>query len=689
MTDLPRPQGLKAVIDEPNPLRLGRSRRDKSSLFSASRVLARASSAWVSPKASAVTRPFPPVRYDPAARPLAMPRQDLRESPAAPRLGADPWPRRLALILGAALASGIVGALLLDAFGDRGLSALEATTVVLSVLLAGWIGFGFVSAAAGFVVAWRAPATPEAPPVTSLARTALLLPAYNEDPGLIFSAAQAMAEDLARLNLTARFDIFVLSDTRDEAVARAESAAYLRLKLRLGGAPGLFYRRRAENIDRKAGNVGEWVETHGAAYGYMVVLDADSLLTAETLQTLAAEMDRDPELGLLQTVPTIVNAHTPFARLQQFASRLYGPVFAAGQQWWSGAEGNYWGHNAIIRVAAFADSAGLPHLPGPRPWCGHIMSHDFVEAALLRRRGWAVRTLAALGGSYEEAPPTLLDTAVRDRRWCQGNLQHVRLLGATGLHPISRLHLLMGVLAYLASPLWLLLLIAGAVTWSSEHFARGSRAYFEVGSVFVFNLALLAIPKLLALILALKDGRLRAGFGGAGRLILGVLVETLASLLITPVTMMMQSVAVADVLIGRDSGWKPQRRDGVEISSRDAWRAHRGHVALGVLGALGALFLNRYLLVWAGPVFLSLALSSLLSLHTSRPSGRAVGALPGLLRIPEDSAPPPVLVRARELRAAYAAEADLRPALDVLFREDAPVYEIKARRWAPQSRQAA
>jgi membrane glycosyltransferase len=614
-----------------------------------------------------------------------MPAQDLGVSSAAPALAREAtdqhWDRRLSLLLGAPVIGAFVGYPLIDAFSARGFTPAELITVVLSVLLAVWVGFGFLSALAGFGALWRAGGATAPPPdfvAAAKARVALLLPAYHEDPGLIFAAAEAMAEDLRRLGARDRFDIFVLSDTREAAVARAELSAFLRARLRLGPEPALHYRRRPENTDRKAGNIGEWVEAHGGAYDYMVVLDADSLLTGETLLALSADMDADPGLGLLQTVPTIVNAHTPFARLQQFASRLYGPVYATGQQWWSGSEGNYWGHNAMIRVAAFAQSAGLPHLPGPRPWGGHIMSHDFVEAALLRRRGWAVRTRADLSGSYEEAPPTLLDTAARDRRWCQGNLQHARLLGARGLHWVSRLHLLMGIIAYLASPVWLMLLVAGALAWSSERLAPGSRVYGEVVGVFAFTLALLAGPKVLALILALRSRASRAGFGGAPCLVAGVVVETLASLLITPVMMLMQSVAVIDVLIGRDSGWKPQRRDGVEISGKDAWRAHRGHVALGLLGAAGALAFNRYLLFWAGPVFLSLALSSLLSLHTSRPSSAREGVLPGLLRIPEDAAPPPVLVRARQLRAAYAAEADLRRAIDLLFRDPAPVYEIKA-----------
>jgi membrane glycosyltransferase len=649
----------------------------------------------VDPATSPAT--YPALAFVPADARLAMPDQDLGRAPLSRRLAEAPPGRRRIVLAGAACIAAVAGGLLLDALDRRGLTILEAVTLGLSVLLCAWVGFGFMSATAGFVAAWRDRRRLDDAPVTppSGVRTAILMPVHNEDPGLVFSGLEAMAEDLERLGAGDAYDVFVLSDTRDAAIAEAEATAFLRLQMRAAGraGPRLHYRRRAQNIDRKAGNIAEWVERFGGAYDFMLVLDADSLMTGETILALTAGIARDPGLGLLQSVPTIVNARTPFARLQQFASRLYGPVFAAGQQWWSGEEGNYWGHNAIIRVAAFAESCRLPHLSGPRPWGGHIMSHDFIEAALLRRRGWAVRTLAGLGGSYEEAPPTLLDTAVRDRRWCQGNLQHVRLLGAAGLHWVSRLHLVMGVCAYLVSPLWLALLVCGSLVWPKERFAVGSLAYDEVGAVLVLTLALLAAPKLmaLALALALSSPARRRRFGGARGLIAGVALETLASLLLTPVSMVMQAVAVFDVVVGRDSGWKPQRREGVEMSSADAWRAHRGHVLLGVVGGLGAWLTDRYLLVWAGPVFLSLALSAALSFHTSRPRGGAWTSLPRFLRIPEDSAPPRVLVRARALRAAYAAEAPLRRRIAFLLREEPAVYEVKAdRRWtSPRQSQAA
>jgi membrane glycosyltransferase len=621
----------------------------------------------------------------PTAR-LSMPRQDLRRAPSR-RFAQAPsglGGRRALVFLGALAFAALFGGVLMRVLGRDGVSALEWVTIAISAVLGGWVGLGFISATAGFLAVLRERARPVARALAEpVGRTAILLPVYNEDPGLILAAAQAIAEDIRRVGHAGLYDLFILSDTRDEVIARDEATGLLRLRLRLGdGGPGVFYRRRLQNTDRKAGNIGDWTQSHGAAYDYMLVLDADSLMTGETIAALTAGMDADPRLGLLQTAPTIVGGETPFARLQQFASRLYGPVFARGQQWWSGDEGNYWGHNAIIRVAAFAESAGLPHLTGPRPFGGHILSHDFVEAALLRRRGWAVRTDAALGGSYEEAPPTLLDTAARDRRWCQGNLQHARVVGAAGLHWLSRAHLVMGIFAYLTPALWLMLLVTAAFVWPWQQLETDSAEFHQVTALFELALALLMAPKLMALGLALTSPRLRAGFGGGLRLCLGFIGESLAAIFTTPVMMVMQSVAVAEVALGRDSGWKPQRREGAELNRRDAWRAHRGHVLLGVAGGLGALFLSKYLLVWASPVFLSLTLSALLSLHTSKPRQGGGARRRDLFRIPEDETPPPVLTRATELRRRHAGEAGLRRRIEVLFRAAVPMYQFTAPRHA-------
>ena len=204
----------------------------------------------------------------------------------------------------------------------------------------------------------------------------------------------------------------------------------------------------------------------------MLILDADSLMTGDTIVRLVAAMEAHPKVALIQTLPIVVNARSLFARWQQFAGRLYGPMLAAGIAWWHGSEGNYWGHNAIIRVRAFAEQAGLPELRGRKPFGGHILSHDFIEAALMRRGGWAIHMAPTLGGSYEETPPSISDFAARDRRWCQGNLQHLALLPTRGFHWVSRLHLLTGIGSYLTAPLWLIFLVFGILVSLQAQFVR-------------------------------------------------------------------------------------------------------------------------------------------------------------------------------------------------------------------------
>ena len=287
------------------------------------------------------------------------------------------------------------------------------------------------------------------------------MPTYNEDPAAIFGAACAMMRDLHARGAGEAFDLFLLSDTTRADVWLDEQALADAARADPEIGARIFYRHRGRNLRRKAGNIADWVERWGSAYPFMLVLDADSLMEATCIIELARRMEADETLGILQTAPQLIGGATPLARVQQFASRVYGPVLTRGLRAWFGDAGNYWGHNAIIRTEAFADCGGLPELPGKPPFGGLILSHDFVEAAFVRRGGYAVRMADDLPGSFEHAPPNLIELAGRDRRWCQGNLQHARLLGTAGLHPLSRLHLFMGVMSYLASPLWLLFLLAG------------------------------------------------------------------------------------------------------------------------------------------------------------------------------------------------------------------------------------
>jgi membrane glycosyltransferase len=390
----------------------------------------------------------------------------------------------------------------------------------------------------------------------------------------------------------------------------------------------------------------------------MIILDADSLMTGDTIVRLAAALEKHPEVALIQTLPIVVNARTLFARLQQFSGRLYGPLIAAGVAWWHGSEGNYWGHNAIIRVRAFAQDAGLPDLKGRKPFGGHILSHDFVEAALMRRGGWAIRMVPTLGGSFEECPPSLLDFAARDRRWCQGNLQHLAVLPARGLHWVSRLHLLTGIGSYITAPLWLLFLVLGILISLQAQFIRPE--YFPKGFslfpkwpaqdpvlaawVFVGTMGLLIAPKLLACILVGMESRIRRQFGGGLRILAGLLIETLLSGLIAPVMMIFQSTAVGEILLGRDAGWQVQRRDDGGLPRSELIRRYTFPTLFGIAMAAIAYAVSLPLLFWMAPVIAGLLLCIPIALLSS-----AIFPESRLMITPEQTAPPDVLVRANEL----------------------------------------
>ncbi|HMH63505.1 MAG TPA: glucans biosynthesis glucosyltransferase MdoH, partial [Bradyrhizobium sp.] len=282
-----------------------------------------------------------------------------------------------------------------------GITALEAMVLVLFVLLFAWVAFSFMSALAGFVVLLfrmrdALGIDPDAPLPAVSRRNAMLLPTYNEDPHRIMARLRAIYESVGETGCASQFDWYVLSDTTDPSIWIEEEKCFLQLRRELG-AGQLFYRHRPENTARKSGNIEDWVRRFGAGYDHMIILDADSLMTGDTIVRLAAAMERHPNVALIQTLPIVVNARTLFARLQQFAGRLYGPLIAAGIAWWHGSEGNYWGHNAVIRVRAFAGDAGLPELRGRKPFGGHILSHDFVEAALMRRAGWAIHMAPTIG----------------------------------------------------------------------------------------------------------------------------------------------------------------------------------------------------------------------------------------------------------------------------------------------------
>ena len=604
---------------------------------------------------------------------LLMPTQVFSRRPLQ-RAGApspSPWLARLITFGGSISLTAVAGYYMQQALPlssvDSALGATNSQTVVLLLWLLlglftttfGWVALTAMAAFAGVVAK---PVHQLASPNTPLSgKTALLMPVYNEDPASACAGLAAMAEELGQLGLDKHFEIFIISDSDRPEIWPAELAAVRYLRQHLAGSMPIWYRRRDRNTARKAGNVRDFITRWGRRYDYMIVLDADSLIAGNTLASLVREMDADADLGILQTLPRLFGGETLFARLQQFSGVVYGPVFARGLSAWQGQDGNYWGHNAIIRVSAFAASAGLPRMAGPKPIGGEIRSHDFVEAALIRRSGWTVRMLTDLPGSWEECPPTLLDASIRDRRWAQGNVQHLGVIFAKGLRWPSRAHMLMGIMNYVTSPLWLATVFMGLMlsTWlawqpaglvASENWQFGSQVFDSQSMImlFGFTMGLLLVPKIVGLGLAIAKREIYPNQRRTSLLASAVL-EQLFAIFHAPIVMSFHSSHLWEILRGKDSGWAAQHRRGRSIPWAKLVTRHRGQTAAGFLATAYLVWLSSPLLYWLLPMTISLIFSVPLSaLSGSRMAGRIL-AKQGLLNTPEEILAPNIMLRRRAL----------------------------------------
>lgn len=603
----------------------------------------------------------------PTEQPMAMPEQSFASRPAAAPaedvLGH--WATRAALFGGAILLTCAFARELYAVLSFVQITPIQFAFLVLSTLAFGWIALGSLSAAAGLMPLFAKDRSDslELPDGTAELehRTALLFPVYHEDSATIAGTIEAIAEELTARGRASHFDVFVLSDSRSDEAGQREEVVFAALAERLRGHMPVYYRRRLKNTAKKAGNIADWVARFGGGYECFICFDADSVMSGDTLLKLAVAMQERPRAGLIQTVPRLVGGRTLFQRLQQFASGIYGPAVSAGIACWQRHQGNYWGHNAIIRTAAFATAAGLPELPGRPPFGGHIQSHDFVEAALLQRAGWEVHMAPSLEGSYEGAPPGLVELVVRDRRWAQGNLQHLGIVAMPGLTPMGRVHLAMGATSYMVSAVWGASLVVGIVlalqgTHVIPSYFLDGKTLFPIWPVvdpgaafrlFMATMVVVLMSKGIGVVLEMRRAAEAGERGGGARAVAGVVVETAFSMLFAPILMATQSTAVAQVFAGRDSGWKTQRRDEGGMRMIDALRFHGWHILVGLVLAGLSFTVSLSLMGWMGPVILGLSLSAFLSWWTSRCAGKW---LTWLLSTKDDRSPPAILVAAR----AYA-----------------------------------
>ncbi|WP_169794292.1 glucans biosynthesis glucosyltransferase MdoH [Thioalkalivibrio nitratireducens] len=571
------------------------------------------------------------------------------------RLAAPAVRGRQILFFGVVLVTALGGtAMMAGVLSAGGFGPFEVFILGLFAITFSWIAASFWTAMAGFLLhavgcnplsLRRLSARTRRFADTPLRqRTAVVMPVYNEAPDRVMHGVAAMCRSLAATGCADAFDFFLLSDSNDPAIIRAEERGVARLRSRLPPSLRLQYRRRRANTGRKAGNIAEFCDRWGARYEYMVVLDADSLVEGLTLVTLVRYMDANPRTGLIQTLPLPARQETLFGRFQQFANAVHGPILAAGLAFWQADGANYWGHNAIIRIRPFMEHCGLPILPGRPPLGGEILSHDFVEAAFLRRAGWDLWLLPGLGGSHEELPGNLVDFARRDRRWIQGNLQHLRLLRVPGLQPLNRVHFLFGAVSYLSSLFWMFMLAAAtgaASTGPSASIPVAEPSQPMALGLLAGTLVLLLLPKLLGVMLALV--RAPAAFGGRMRLAASGLLETGYSVLIAPAMMAFHTMLIGAVLAGRNVTWSAQPREGRMVGWAEAWQRTAAPVLAGLVWGLLLAWSAPGFLWWVAPVLAGLLAAPLLVRSSgSRRAGVWLRER-RLLLAPCELEPPPVI----------------------------------------------
>ncbi|MFJ3446771.1 glucans biosynthesis glucosyltransferase MdoH [Pseudomonas sichuanensis] len=541
--------------------------------------------------------------------------------------------------------------------------ALQTSILILFGILFCWVSAGFWTALMGFLELltgrdkYRISGSSAGnEPIPVGARTALVMPICNEDVPRVFAGLRATFESVAASGNLDRFDFFVLSDTNDTDIAVAEQQAWLDVCREAKGFGRIFYRRRRRRVKRKSGNLDDFCRRWGGEYKYMVVLDADSVMSGECLSSLVRLMEANPDAGIIQTGPKASGMDTLYARMQQFATRVYGPLFTAGLHFWQLGESHYWGHNAIIRMKPFIEHCALAPLPGKGAFAGAILSHDFVEAALMRRAGWGVWIAYDLPGSYEELPPNLLDELKRDRRWCHGNLMNFRLFLVKGMHPVHRAVFLTGVMSYLSAPLWFLFLVLSTALLATntlmepQYFIEPFQLYplwpqwhpEKAIALFSTTIVLLFLPKLLSVILIWAKGATE--FGGRIKVTLSMLMEMLFSMLLAPVRMIFHTRFVLAAFLGWAATWNSPQRDDDSTPWSEAVRRHGPQTLLGFAWAALVAWLNPSFLWWLAPIVGSLLLSIPVSVISSRTRLGLAAKDEKLFLIPEEYATPQELL---------------------------------------------
>lgn len=593
-----------------------------------------------------------------AGGPARDPARDPARNPARDPGGAVRF-RRAAVAAATLAGIAVLAAAMASLLAPGGWHLVEILIVAAYALSLPWTMLGFWNALIGFVLERlvRDPVAHVFPALRRVgaddpltARTAVALCIRHEDPDRVLRRVEAMLRSLEAAGLGHAFDFHILSDSSRPDVAAAEEAAFAALKERWPEPGRLAYRRRRENAGYKAGNLREFVDRAAGRYDFAIVLDADSLMAGAAMARLVRVMQADPRLGIVQHLTAGLPSGSAFARISQWGMRQGMRTHTIGAAWWQGDAGPFWGHNAILRLAPFAEHCRLPPVPGRPPLGGAVLSHDQVEAALMRRAGYEVRVLADETGSWEENPPSLPDHVGRDLRWCLGNMQYTRLLPVLPLHPMGRFQLVNAVWMYLGAPLWVVMLLS----WLSLPLLPGGPgsgvAAVDLPRAAVLLAATLGIgmaPRLLGVLGILADAGRRACYGGTARILAGWAAETVFSWLLGPLMLIAEAAFLATLPLGRHTAWKAQNRDGHGLTVRAAAAGLWPQMAFGAAwgGLLAWLFPAA--LPWAAPLLASCALAIPFACLTADPRFGALLERAALCAIPEEFSPPPEIAGLR------------------------------------------
>jgi membrane glycosyltransferase len=567
--------------------------------------------------------------------------------------GIDISGRRV--LFAALFATTMAGVLVLAALAlsAGGFDIIDLTLLALFAVTLPWMVAGFWNAVIGFLIV-RLAADPTAAIMPAAARirgdepvtvsTAILLCIRNELPERMIRNLEPMLAGLDIAGCGERFNLYVLSDTSDAKIAGDEEACFAAFTARWRDRVAITYRRRTVNTGYKAGNIREFCERWGGKHDFAVTLDADSFMTADAVLRLVRIMQADPKLGILQGLIVGLPSTSAFARVFQFGMRLGMRSYTIGSAWWQGDCGPYWGHNAVLRLKPFIAHCALPVLSGNGTEDRHILSHDQIEAVLMRAAGYDVRVLPQEDLGWEENPPTLLEFIRRDLRWCQGNMQYWRFLWLPGLKPVSRYQLALAILMFIGSPAWIGLLVLGTLALAfSDTLASFIRA--DAGmALLVCVLVMWFSPKIASAIDILLRPELRRAFGGTGLFIINYVIETVYSILLCPILWFGHTIFLAGLLFGREIGWIGQTRDDhavpFSLALHNLWpHTLLGCAALGLLAVTQPAGIPYALLLAAGP-----ALAIPFAMVTAWPLLGGLAARVGIGRLPEETERPAVLL---------------------------------------------